>query len=153
MSWSGLPEIVERHIMPEPMSGCWLWLAALRSEKTGYGSCWFQKKQYLAHRFVFQCVKGRIPKGKVLDHICRVRRCVNPDHLEPVTQQTNLLRGVGLAAVNAQKTHCPRGHEYSPENLLNLATGERSCRECARVRGAIRSERKRVQRILWDTDP
>lgn len=88
--------------------------------------------------------KGPIPEGLVIDHLCRNRGCVNPDHLEAVTQRENILRGEGLAAANARKTHCPKGHPYSGENLYVVpSSGRRQCRICADARRALSAEVRR----------
>lgn len=85
-----------------------------------------------AHRVVYELMVGPIPEGMILDHLCRNRWCVRPDHLEPVTHRTNIFRGEGLAPANAAKTHCPQGHEYSPENTYAYNDGRvRMCRRCA----------------------
>ena len=85
-----------------------------------------------------------IADGLQIDHLCRVRCCVNPAHLEPVTPRENTLRGVGVTAKNAAKTHCSKGHPLSDENLLVLASGRRVCRACARSNGKRYKERNRA---------
>jgi hypothetical protein len=90
------------------------------------------EKRYMAHRFVWEQIVGPIEKGMVLDHLCKNKRCVNPEHLEMVTQAMNAYRG-GADGGNAAKTHCPRGHEYSPENTYYRSNGWRQCRACARA--------------------
>ena len=79
----------------------------------------------LAHRVAYELQVGPIPVGLQLDHLCRVRSCVNPAHLEPVTSAENTRRGL-----RAMKTHCPQGHPYAGENLLIRPTGQRRCRTC-----------------------
>ena len=106
---------------------CWLWIKGLH--EAGYGVVWIDGKNRRAHRVSYEMAKGPIPPGTQLDHLCRVRRCVNPDHLEAVTQRENILRGAGLAAQNSVKTHCPQGHPLSGPNLY-LFDGRRYCRTC-----------------------
>lgn len=109
---------------------CWLWMA--HTNRDGYG-CFWDGKQFKAHRWAYERYVGPIPEGLQLDHLCRVRHCVNPEHLEPVTQQENISRGqAGWAATRI--THCPKGHEYSPENTHMRADRRRECRECMRAR-------------------
>jgi hypothetical protein len=112
---------------------CWLWTGALLRE--GYGQIGYTMDgvvtRWLAHRLVYTMIKGEIPKGLTLDHLCRVRSCVNPDHLEPVTLKVNLLRGEGVGALNARKTACKRGHPFDAENTY-VWNGKRICRECGR---------------------
>jgi HNH endonuclease len=88
----------------------------------------------MAHRVVYETLVGPIPDGLVIDHLCRNPRCVRPDHMEPVTNQVNVLRGIGITALRKQKTHCPAGHAYSLENTRYSKEGKRNCRTCARDR-------------------
>lgn len=114
---------------------CWLWRGYTRK---GYGTFVPRVGQKMpAHRFAYEFCVARIPTGLTLDHLCRVRSCVNPDHLEPVTNRENVLRGVGLTARNAVKTHCLRGHEYTPQNTIQQANG-RACRTCDNALRRIR---------------
>lgn len=113
-------------------SGCWLWTAKV--ESNGYGRFWFDGHSVLAHRFAYELVHGPIPKGLTIDHRCRTRACVNPAHMELVTMKTNVLRGAGITAELAAKTHCPRGHPYDMFNTYINHKGARVCRECQRER-------------------
>lgn len=105
--------------------GCWTWLASTTSE--GYGQIRADGINRSAHRLSWEMSQGPVPHGLVLDHLCRNRACVNPDHLEPVTQRVNVQRGE-----RAQRTHCPRGHAYSPENT-RVRAGKRNCVACHRI--------------------
>lgn len=88
-----------------------------------------------AHRASYELVRGPIPDGLQLDHLCRNRICVNPAHLEPVTQRENLMRGEGPSAVHARQTHCVNGHEFTPENTYyDAKRNRRTCRACSRER-------------------
>ena len=88
----------------------------------------------LAHRWSYEHFVGPIPDGLVIDHLCRVRHCVNPDHLEPVTNEENLRRGAGYGLRNGMRSACINGHEYTPENTYTHPTkGSVTCRECARA--------------------
>lgn len=110
-------------------SGCWLWTASCVED--GYGQFRFSpKKMGKAHVFAYQHYVGPVPSGMQLDHLCRVRRCVNPDHLEVVTGWENTMRGDTPAAINARKTHCPRGHPYDEQNTYLDKTCRRHCRSC-----------------------
>lgn len=119
--------------IPEPNSGCWLWIGPEASG--GYGQFNEGGRSHRAHRFSYEMDVGRIPDGLVIDHLCRNRACVNPAHLEPVTTQINLLRGVGPTAINAAKTHCNQGHELTAENTrCRFRDGDirRECKTCQR---------------------
>ena len=111
---------------------CWTWTGAKKN--LGYGNVRYLGRVLAAHRVAYELLIGPIPDGLVLDHLCRNPRCVNPAHLEPVTQQANTLRGEGRAAQQAKRTHCPAGHPYSPENTYRLA-GRRYCRACRSAHG------------------
>ncbi|MGC0251548.1 HNH endonuclease signature motif containing protein [Pseudactinotalea sp. Z1748] len=101
-----------------------------------------------AHRVSYEAFVGPIPDGLVIDHLCRVRECVNPDHLDVVKQRENIMRSpIALGALNAAKTHCPQGHEYSPENTYiyrpkNRSFIGRQCRTCV----ADHSRRRRASK-------
>lgn len=115
---------------------CWLWTAACLPNGYGYFHPTHGTNAY-AHRFSWEITNGQIPSGKVLDHLCRVRNCVNPSHLEPVTMRENLRRGEGFAGVNARKTECPKGHEYTDENTYVYkwrGRVMRYCRTCQKER-------------------
>lgn len=89
---------------------CWPWLGTMMSN--GYGELTLRQSRWVAHRLSFTLMRGDIPPGMTIDHLCRNRRCVNPHHLELVTLQENVLRGIGPTAVNARKTTCVRGHQF-----------------------------------------
>lgn len=113
---------------------CWIWIAAKTSR--GYGNFTVggrSGRNHTAHRFAYELANGAVADGLDLDHLCRVRACVNPTHLEPVTRRENLLRGETIVARNSAKTHCPHGHEYTPENTY-VRDGSRNCRQCRRQR-------------------
>ena len=109
---------------------CWLWRGALAH---GYGRFRVEGRLVGAHRYAYEFCVGPIPDGLQIDHLCRVRHCVNPDHMEPVTQRVNILRGEGLAAQHARATHCPHGHPYDKGNTI-LSKGKRFCRICRDTR-------------------
>lgn len=129
------PDRIEKRIARDP-SGCWLWTG--RIDIGGYGLAWVNDGSRRgvnrkAHRVVWELHRGPIPPGLTLDHLCRVRRCCNPDHLEVTTQQVNILRGEGVAAMNAAKGMCPNGHPYSGANLA-VWGDRRYCRTCQRAK-------------------
>jgi hypothetical protein len=128
-----LPARILNRIEPETNTGCWLWMGA--PDKDGYGR-YGQNRHWggtnRAHRIVFGLLRGTVEmlQQQTLDHVCRVRCCVNPDHLRPASNRENILApgSLALAKVNLAKTHCPRGHKY-PEVRVR---GERLCLECRR---------------------
>lgn len=106
---------------------CWLWTGCrLRS---GYGQFSVNSKRIYAHRYSYEHHNRPIPTGLVIDHLCRNRGCVNPDHLEAVTSKQNILRGYAPTAFNSRKTKCPRGHEFTEDNLYRYR-GARTCLIC-----------------------
>jgi hypothetical protein len=109
--------------------GCWLWTRG--TDDDGYGIFGTKLWQAKAHRWSYELLVGPIPQGLVIDHLCRIHACVNPEHLEPVTDKTNTLRGFSPAAKNAVKTHCKRGHEFTDANT-GLHRNGRFCRICKR---------------------
>lgn len=115
---------------------CWLWTGTKTTlvADRGYGLFRVDGRQTTAHRFAYELAKGPIPDGLELDHLCRVRQCVRPSHLEPVTHYVNMMRGEGFAARHARQTHCKRNHEFTPENTSIEATGSRRCITCRRER-------------------
>ncbi len=109
---------------------CWEWLCP--PNDNGYGYFWHEDKKRLVHRFSYGLFVAEIPDELVIDHLCRNRICCRPDHLEPVTDRVNILRGEGLAARNALATECYQGHPYDEENTYWYPDGSRGCRECRR---------------------
>ena len=128
LPYSATPsERFERMYQAVPLSGCWIWMGAL--DRDGYGSFFVKGRRFRAHRFAFEQSRGLVPADKELDHLCRVRCCVNPMHVEPVTHQVNMLRGDGVASENAAKTHCKNGHPFLGGNLA-VRAGRRVCKAC-----------------------
>lgn len=125
-------------------SGCWLWTATINNK--GYGQFYSQERRtkVYAHRWSYEHNVGPIPEGLVIDHLCRTPRCVNPEHLEPVTFAENLRRGEGglrRQQLMAARTHCRNGHEFIESNVYRYG-GERRCRACYRARDAGRDPKK-----------
>lgn len=125
---------------------CWIWSGYVNSE--GYGRLKFDGRLRLAHRVAYALIRGPIPDGLTLDHLCGVKACVNPAHLEPVTAAVNYRRAVdaGLLARNGdgqrQKTHCPKGHPYDAVNTYVTPSGSRDCRTCRAAANARFQKRR-----------
>lgn|SRR5215469_7516285 len=120
------------------LTPCWIWRGSLRK---GYG----QILGRMAHKVIYEEMIGPVPNGLQLDHLCRNRNCVNPYHLEPVTARENLMRGKTLAAANASKTACSRGHAFTEENTYwRKDRLGRNCRIC-RYESSKRSQERRLQ--------
>jgi len=126
---------------------CWEWEGSLTPD--GYGRHWIDRKGPLAHRWVWEHLVGPIPEGYEIDHLCFNRKCVNPDHLEPVTGEVNrsrIMKDVVAIRV-ANKTHCKQGHELSPDNLLfrKTANNARLCKTCSRASNARRYQKSKLR--------
>ena len=127
-----MPSVLDRFlakIVADP-HGCWIWQAGTNTK--GYGKFKVDGRDVKAHRFAYEMFVGPIPEGLELDHLCRVRNCVNPEHLEPVTHAENVRRGESGKHCR-DKTHCPQGHPYAGENLYVRPNGKRDCRTCQRA--------------------
>lgn len=123
-----------------PRSGCWVWTGKINRRGYGYAG----PNNRAAHRILYELHVGPIPDGLVIDHLCRNKLCVNPAHLEPVTPKENTLRGIGPTAVNALKTHCPKGHPYDDSNTKDRGHG-RECRVCYNARTRLYKQRVRQE--------
>lgn len=124
-------------------SGCWEWTGG--RDGAGYGRLRIGKEFYGAHRAAYEMIRGPIPDGLSLDHLCRNPLCVNPAHLEPVTHQENVKRGK-----HPSRTHCLHGHERTPENTYVIKRGNgrvmKNCRVCALER--YKNRRESMSKIL-----
>jgi HNH endonuclease len=127
------------------MDECWIWTGT--KNRKGYGQSRFKGATISAHRLMYILVNGSIRKDLQVDHLCRNHSCVNPAHLEAVTQRVNTLRGIGHTAVNARKKVCLNGHRLSGDNVY-LYKGHRECKSCRAMR--LRKYRKEG---MWSLRP
>jgi hypothetical protein len=97
----------------------------------GYGRVWWDNRKHrLAHVVAWELMRGPVPAGLQIDHLCRNRACINPNHMEPVTSRENTLRGNAPSAKWAKRTHCENGHEFTPDNTIVRSNHGRRCRTC-----------------------
>lgn len=127
-------DFVEPRIERIPETGCWIWMGGI-SQK-GYARASYDGRDIYLHRWLYQQIYGDVGE-LTMDHLCRVRCCINPAHLEPVTNIENVLRGFGEPAKNRRKTHCKHGHPFDEENTRKQRpeTKEKTrvCKTCARL--------------------
>lgn len=129
--------------MPEPNSGCWLWLWSVNP--SGYALFRQSKGTILAHRISYERQRGPIPDGMQLDHLCRVRCCVNPTHLEVVTNQENARRGIRRTEATSRTT-CVNGHLWVPKDTRTTRRGQRVCRVCERLNGPLKRLKEKAKK-------
>ena len=122
-------------------SACWTWRAGIDSR--GYGQFYFRGKNNIAHRIAYELVKGPIPAGLVIDHLCRNPLCVNPAHLEAVTNRENMIRGESPSARQFRAAVCKYGHPLQGDNVISTKSGRR-CRECERERWRQSYQRRKA---------
>lgn len=140
-------DLVERRAMVVNTDDCWVYAGAIYPNGYGrvdvnVGGCSTSRR---AHRIMYESIVGEIPEGLVMDHLCRVRLCINPDHLEPVTHAENSRRGIPGVNHNSLKTFCAQGHEFDQENTYRHG-GKRLCRKC---RAAFAKKRNDALRIAY----
>lgn len=127
-------------------NGCWEWTGKI--EKSGYGRFWKNGKSVFAHRFAYEIFNGVIPEKLTVDHLCKNRKCVNPNHLDLATRHENARRGNNKIANNKSITHCPQGHEYDIINTYVKLNGERACKVCSKLRNKKIKLQQKIQRRL-----
>lgn len=126
-------------------TGCLLWTGSTDG-RGRYGQFGVDRRVVRAHRWAWEQEHGPVPEGFDLDHLCRKTLCVNPAHLELVTHRENVLRGQSFAAINAAKTHCKRGHPFTPETIRRTTDGGRQCMACARSEEGRAKQREATRR-------
>jgi hypothetical protein len=134
LAGSDLTRFAARVVL-DPATGCWLWQGPL--DKDGYGTFFLRRFNRRAHRVAYANWREKIPAGAHIDHSCRIRHCVNPAHIEPITPRAHAVRGLTVPAINARKTHCPRGHPYD--------RAYKGCRYCS----ICEAEKRRRLKAEW----
>ena len=129
----------ERQFVRDAGTGCWVWIGS--RTLSGYGLVWSSGKRKRAHRLAYETFRSEIPANMTIDHLCRTPICVNPDHMELVTQRENVLRGYAPSAINARKACCVRGHEFTEANTYRWHG--RRCRYCRTCRSEYQKSRVR----------
>ena len=147
MTLTSYLDAVERRIEREPMSGCWIWMGTWSTK--GYGQFrWPSGRWQAAHRVVYELQRGAIRPGLQLDHLCLVKACVNPAHLESVTGRVNVLRAENtVTGINARKALCPVGHPYALH--VRITNGKRHCKACGREDAKRRYWIGKTKAVQW----
>ncbi|SIN33573.1 HNH endonuclease signature motif containing protein [Mycobacteroides abscessus] len=132
-------------VRPAGALECWQWGASLNDG--GYGQIYVHevRRPIRAHRVAWELLRGEIPTGLVIDHLCRNRRCVNPWHMDLVTNEVNIERGEFRSSRPPLKTHCPSGHAYAGENVRIAKAGYRVCRSCERAQSLAGYYRRKAR--------
>lgn len=144
------PSRISDRVDKESAAPCWLWTGRITEQ--GYGVLHGGAHVLYTHRVSYELHVGPIPEGLHIDHLCRNRACCNPEHLEPVTCRENVRRSpIALAAINARKTHCDSGHEFTPANTNLDDKGNRSCRACRSAHNRVVAARRKRNRHRKNT--
>lgn len=125
---------------------CWMWTGYKTPE--GYGCYTDKGEPWKAHRLAYTLAVGKIPDGLTIDHDCRNRSCVRPDHLQPMPLVENVMRGFGPCVANLNKTHCKYGHEFTVTNIDPKGRSYRVCKTCEKIRTERRREERQAARNL-----
>lgn len=143
MTWQATAERFYAKVQPSnDGADCWLWTGA--TDPTGYGRFATEGRVALAHRVAWELMVGPIPEGMQIDHLCRRRECVNHQHLEPVPQRLNILRGSAPNARAIQTGRCKRDHDLADAYIT--PSGKRDCRICKAMRRRAAYDRRKAAR-------
>lgn len=127
-----LPTRIRRKIVL--VGECWVWTGSRKG--SGYGQVWIDNAVRAAHRVIWEMLRGPIPSGLTMDHLCRQKPCVNPSHLEPVTLLENIMRSDTITAIYARRNTCSRGHNYQEMGTVRDKGGKRRCYKCTAIHRA-----------------